>query len=350
MTSKVCTRNVLAGAAAYAAYVEIRRRLLRQAEKEGRRIGPRWMGTLAWKLASSWSDFVGVKMASESGDGLDELDPARRYLIVWHPHGFLAWSPFFILSNMAVRGHPHGREWFAMVAPALFKLPIVSEILMLVNGRTVSKDVVENLAAKGKSLAIQPGGVHEQIETRHDQEQAIFPANLGFIRLAIKHGMDLLPTYLFNENQMMRRVAGLDKLSHWIRQTTGFGLPFITARFGLPMCGLIPYPTDVHVRWGSPVHVGDPDPNPSEERVQEVFTQYLAALQHLFDRYAFECLPQEVAAKGLKIIRLDGKPLPPCQAQEPVLRPTVSSVPSFPSDPSSWDHTDAPSMQIPSRL
>lgn len=178
------------------------------------------------------------------------------------------------------------------------------------NGRRVDKSVVENLSRKGMSIAIQPGGVKEQMVTRHDQEQAIFPANLGFIRTAIKYGMDLLPVYIFNENQMFKRVDGFEKATQWMYDNTGFGLPAITARFGLPMAGLLPLTTDIHVRWGAPLEVGPPDANPSDERVEELFGRYVVALKELFDRHAHECLPAEVAARGLEMRRLDGKPLP----------------------------------------
>lgn len=301
---------MLALTALCASYLEARRRLLAYAEKKGTRLGPKWLGLLAWRFLNKFSELNGVRLASEGGEGLKNLDPARRYLIVWHPHGFIAWSALFIVSRMAVEAHPHGREWFAMVAPALFRIPIVSEALMLVNGRRVDKSVVENLARKGQSIALQPGGVKEQIVTRHDQEQAIFPANLGFIRTAIKYGMDLLPVYIFNENQMFKRVDGFEKTTQFVYDKTGFGLPAVTARFGLPMAGLMPLSTDIHVRWGAPLEVGPPEPEPSDERVEELFGRYVEALQELFNRHAHECLPPEVAARGLVMRRLDGKPFP----------------------------------------
>lgn len=303
-------RRILTLAALCATYLEGRRRLLARVERDGTRLGPRWLGLLAAWFLNKYSELNGVRLASEGGEGLQMLDPARRYMIVWHPHGFLAWSAMFIVPKMAIMGHPHGREWFAMVAPALFRLPIFSEALMLVNGRQVDKSVVENLAEKGKSIALQPGGVKEQMISRHDQEQAVFPANLGFIRQAIKYGMDLLPVYIFNENQMFKRVDGFEKTTRFIYDKTGFGLPTVTARFGLPMAGLLPLSTDIHVRWGAPLEVGPADANPSQERVEELFCRYVVALQQLFQRHAAECLPADVAAKGLKIIRLDGKPVP----------------------------------------
>lgn len=67
------------------------------------------------------------------------------------------------------------------------------------------------------------------------------------------------------------------------------------------MAGLLPHSTDIHIRWGRPVEVGPADENPSEERVQQVFKAYVDELQRVFDANAKDCLPPEVAQKGLKI-------------------------------------------------
>mmetsp|Transcript_4344 Transcript_4344/g.10656 ORF Transcript_4344/g.10656 Transcript_4344/m.10656 type:complete len:318 (+) Transcript_4344:34-987(+) len=289
----------------YALYCRLRNWVLTNAERNGQRIGPRWLGLLAFNILNGWSRLNGVKMASEAGEGLKHMDPNRQYMIVWHPHGFLAWAALFVVSKMAVMGHPMGREWFASVAPVLFQLPFFSEALMLVNGRRVEAKTVEGLLAGGANIAVQPGGVKEQLETTHDQEQAIFPANLGFLRLAIKHGVTILPVYIFGENQLYRKIPGFDWFSRLVFRTTGAGLPAGSGKFGIPMGGLIPRSTPLHVRWAKPLEVGPKDAHPSEERVQALYQEYLALLQEVFDTYKDECLPPEVAAKGLRITKLE---------------------------------------------
>mmetsp|Transcript_28647 Transcript_28647/g.62657 ORF Transcript_28647/g.62657 Transcript_28647/m.62657 type:complete len:343 (+) Transcript_28647:23-1051(+) len=309
------TRWSIAAVAFYAVYAKLRTTVRKRAERAGTRIGPLWMGKMACWMMESYSNLVGVRLASEGGVGLSLIDRETRYLLVWHPHGFIAWTPTFLVGKMAITGHPIGREWYGMIAPALFNLPVFSEALMLLNGRGVGKEVVESILGKGKAtINIQPGGIKEQMITRHDQEQAVFPANLGFIRMAIKYGMPILPVYIFNENSLFKRVDGFEGLTKFVYKTTGFGMPFITGKFGLPMSGLLPRATDVHVRWGEPLQVGPVEQDPSDERVEEVFCEYLLRLRTLFYTHAYECLPSKVAERGLVIIRLDGKPVPPLSA------------------------------------
>lgn len=305
MTSAQAVATVVA---VYAAYSWAFRQVLADAEARGCRVGPRWLGLLVGWLLNAYSEFVGVRIASEYVE--EELDPSQRYMIVWHPHGCLAWSAMFLLGRKAVLGQPHGREWFPVIASALFQLPFWGEAILLLNGRRVDHHAMESMLSSGASIAVEPGGVREQLLTRHDQEIIIFSAKLGFIRSAIRNGVDhLLPCYMFNETQLFRRVPGWEHVSDQIFRATGFGLPVMTGRFGLLMAALLPLTTDIHVRWGKPVPVGPAEPDPSNERVEQLFGTYVAAVQELFDRHAAKCLPADVAARGLKVVRL-----PPRQA------------------------------------
>jgi len=100
-------------------------------------------------------------------------------------------------------------------------------------------------------------------------------------------------------------------------------VPIVRGKFGIPQL-LLPKRTDVHVRWGVPIVV-ERDPSPSDERVEELFQTYMGHLRDLFDTFAYECLPPEVAARGLKITRMDGGRVPP---QGPLVAPTRPTNPN----------------------
>jgi len=230
-------------------------------------------------------------------------------MYVWHPHGFISFVPSFIMGGKAVAGQPHGRHWFGTCIGLLFNIPLLGEIFTLTNARPVDRRSLDSILSQGGSVALQPGGVKEQAATQHDQEQAYFPAKLGFIRMAIKYGLPLMPLYLFGENQLYKRVSGFEWLTKLIKQCTGMTLPIVTAKWGMPQAGAFPIATDIHIRWGKPVEVGPPDAEPSDEKVQEVYTRYVAELKRLFEANAKDCLPAAVAAKGLKIVKLgDAQP------------------------------------------
>lgn len=288
---------------AYAVYTWWRLGVLKRAVSRGSSAGPRWLALLLARSSALWSRLMGVTIKSIEGPGL-EADPSRRYMYVWHPHGFVSYVPVMIMGTMAVAGEPHKREWFGTCAPFLFNLPVLGEHITLTNARPVDKRSLEDILASGATIAVQPGGVKEQAASRHDQEQALFPKRLGFIRLAIKYGVPLMPLYIFGENQLYRRVDGFDWLTRLIHKLTGMTLPIVRAKFGIPLSLTTPCATDVHVRYGAPVEVGAPEAEPSEERVNEVFERYVVELRRVWAENAASCLPPEVAANGLKISRL----------------------------------------------
>jgi len=287
----------------YAAFFIWRSSILKQAIRESRAVGPSWLGHLSTSIAQAVANAAGVKISSLEGEGL-MADTSKRYFYVWHPHGFVSYVPTMLMGEMARTGKPHNREWFGTCAPFLFNIPGLGEHFTISNARPVDRKSLESILGGGGTIAVQPGGIKEQAASRHDQEQAFFPKKLGFIRLAIKHGTPLMPLYIFGENQLYKRVAGLEWLTKLIYKATGMTLPIVTAKWGLPQAGFLPIATDIHIRYGNPVDVGPSEPEPSDERVEEVFTRYLAELQRVFDANACSCLPAAVAKRGLKVVRL----------------------------------------------
>jgi len=224
--SKIWLAAVVAGGVFY---VVLKERVLRKLEDDGGRIVPNWVAKILREALGCYSKLVGVREVSTGGEGL-ACDQSRKYMLVWHPHGFITWVPFFIAGRYALDAQPTGAHWFPMVAPVLFRIPIFSEMLIILGARRVDKKVVEKMLARGDSIALQPGGVKEQALSDDQQEQAFFPARLGFIRMAIKYGVDLLPIYFFGENQLYKRVRGLEWISNLVNKTTGMTLPMVTSR------------------------------------------------------------------------------------------------------------------------
>jgi hypothetical protein len=162
---------------------------------------------------------------------------------------------------------------FILAADIAFKVPVLRELFLCINARAANEAVIEDVFRGGGSVAVFPGGIHEQLRTDPNQEKLSFPPNLGFVRQAIKHGVPLVPLYNFGENQQFGR----------------WGLPFMP-RFH-------PFQS----RFGRMVEVGPADHNPSDARVRRVFIMYCAELRRLFDEFKDTALPSVVADRGLKI-------------------------------------------------
>ncbi|CAJ1365329.1 unnamed protein product [Effrenium voratum] len=150
-------------------YVTLKERILRRFEMKGGRAVPLWLARLVLDGLTCYSSFMGVREVSVGGEL--NCDRSKKYMIVWHPHGFITWVPFFLAGKYALDAQPAGERWFPVVAPVLFRIPVFGEVLAILGGRRVERKVVEKLLARGDSIAIQPGGVKEQAKTSEVQEQ-----------------------------------------------------------------------------------------------------------------------------------------------------------------------------------
>ena len=260
------------------------------------RWGPRWLARLVARYLTALATRIGV--THDVAWPAREIAPDRRYVLVWHPHGAYTFSALFIGALLSLEGRPI--RWSTGIATILFRVPVLREVLALLDAREVTHAVLDRLLGAGRSVGLQPGGIPEQLRTSHEQEQAIFAPNVAFCRLALRHGVPLLPCYLFNENQLYATTPARQRLSRQIFAATGFPLILVTGRWGLPW--IVPRPTNISVRFGRPVEVGPPQQAPSAAAVEELFARYVAELRRLFDEHK-ALLPPDVAARGLAVSR-----------------------------------------------
>jgi len=284
--------------------------VLKRATRTTKIWGPRWLAIL---LSSSLKKFG--KFWLNYSDNAEEtlkagiFGPGSQYLMAWHPHGAFTVAATYFLSNYWARSYPGGGTRFVCIAPLLLRIPFLSEFLLLCNARSADRKTFDSLLKSGATVAVQPGGLKEQVYTDASQERIFIPSNLGFVRLALAHGTPLLPTYAFGENQLYNTGPKTIAFNTWLYKKFRIGNLIVLGQGGIPTTPILPNPLmlpgfrrGLHVRFGEPVEVGKPDPNPSEERVLEVFEEYKKAIRCLFDAHKDACLPPDVAAKGLEIV------------------------------------------------
>jgi len=299
-----------AGAFAWAVWYNA---VLKPATRRTEPWGPRWLATgLSGALHRFGCWWLNFTHNTEDAIARGIFRSGRNYVIAWHPHGSFTITATYFLSYFWAKSYPE-KGWFVCVASLLLKVPGLAEFLVLCGARSGDSETFGKLLSQGRTVAIQPGGLLEQVNTDDQQEVLYFPPKLGFVRVAIKAGVPLLPAYAFGENQLYVTKPWVRSLNAWAYRTLRTGSLVICGVGGLPNSPILPNPgmlpvagRGLHFRYGEPVEVGIADPNPSDEKLNEVFERYVASLQNLFDAHKDTLLPKEVAARGLKIVRRDG--------------------------------------------
>ena len=97
-----------------------------------------------------------------------------------------------------------------------------------------TQETLDRALRSGRSVGLSTGGVWEQLHTSHEQEALSLLPNLGFVRLAMRHGVPLVPTYAFGENALYKTHNFGMSWREWVALKLRVGLPLATGRLGGP--------------------------------------------------------------------------------------------------------------------
>ncbi|KAJ1963463.1 diacylglycerol O-acyltransferase 1 [Dimargaris xerosporica] len=223
-----------------------------------------------------------------------ELDPNKNYIFGYHPHGIISVGAFLNFATEARRVSEvfPGLNIRLLTLTNNFHVPFYRDFLLSLNIASVSKHSIEHIlnSGPGNACIVVVGGASESLYARPKQADLVLKRRLGFIKLAIKHGASLVPTFTFGENDIYDQVDNEDgSLLRDIQRKTqsyfGFTTPLFHGRgiFNYDL-GLLPFRTPLVTVVGHPIDV-EQNPDPSMDDIRRVQRLYMDALQAIFDRY-----------------------------------------------------------------
>ena len=143
---------------------------------------------------------------------LEEKGPV---LYTCHPHGLYGFS-WYIHFSACLTKWPVQRPKLA-VHSSLFRIPFVREIMYLNNCiQATEKEILETLE-KGESVALVLGGIEELHKTSGNGIQLVIKKRNGFLRIAEKAGVPLVPLITVGENELFPFLE-----SEWLQGIQGF--------------------------------------------------------------------------------------------------------------------------------
>ncbi|SPC63066.1 probable diacylglycerol acyltransferase type 2b [Ustilago sp. UG-2017b] len=222
------------------------------------------------------------------------LPPDRPYIFGCHPHGILGVAA---VANLATDATEFS-ESFPGITPHLltlatnFTIPLFRDCLMAMGICSVSKRSCEAILKKGKgsAIAIVVGGASESLAAHPGTADLTLRRRLGFIKIAIRNGADLVPIFSFGENDVYEQLSNeqgtrIYALQKKFQALFGFTLPFFHGRglFNYSI-GLMPYRHPIVSVVGKPIHVKQ-NPNPTKEELERVQTLYIEELMNIWDTW-----------------------------------------------------------------
>lgn len=170
-----------------------------------------------------------------------------------------------------------------LVASVLFRIPMVREISLWMGCVDARRDVAEKLLEKNYSLVVLPGGQVEQINTIHGRERIFLKRRKGFIRLALKHGVPVVPVYAFGVSDYYHTSHCAMGLRLWLLKRLGISIPIARGQYGTLIS---PLPVPTTIVFGEPIHFSIMKPgSPTPEEIDMAHAIYCEGLVELFDTH-----------------------------------------------------------------
>jgi len=174
----------------------------------------------------------------------------------------------------------------------------VSSSYGIIHQREANKYKVNQALSQGDRIGVCPGGISEMFENypkpgRHpDEECVILNSRKGFIKMALKHNIPIIPIFNFGSSKLLKRWESplLEKASNILRVSIclcfgKYGLPLAFRKRLWYVIGQALHPSDLGV--SDPSYISNLDESSDEFRqyVDVMHTRFCDEIKYLFDKY-----------------------------------------------------------------
>ncbi|CAE6455938.1 unnamed protein product [Rhizoctonia solani] len=235
-----------------------------------------------WRVWKYFAEYYPARIVKET-----ELPADRPYLFGYHPHGIIGMGAFatFATDGTGFSQHFPGISPHLLTLTSNFHVPFYRDILLHLGICSVSKRSCANILKRGagEAICIVIGGAAESLSAHPGTADLTLKRRLGFVKIALQHGADLVPVFSFGENDIYEQLSNekgttVHKLQTKFQSVFGFTLPLFHGRGLLNYnFGLMPYRRPIVCVVGRPIHVTK-TADPSRAQVEATQKLYIEEL------------------------------------------------------------------------
>ncbi|XP_043426155.1 acyl-CoA wax alcohol acyltransferase 2 isoform X1 [Prionailurus bengalensis] len=255
-------------------------------ERGGRRV----TSVRNWRLWKHYCDYFPLRLLKTH-----DISPSYNYILVCHPHGVLSHSWFgqFATNGLCFSKIFPGITPYVLTLGAFFWVPLLRDYVMSSGTCSVSQSSMDFLLTHrgtGNMLIVVVGGLAECKYSLPGSTTLVLKNRTGFVRMALRHGVPLIPAYAFGEadlySQHIFTPGGLvNRFQKWFQSMVHiYPCAFYGRGFTENSWGLLPYAQPVTTIVGKPLPLPKIE-NPSQETVAKYHALYTDALRKLFDQH-----------------------------------------------------------------
>lgn len=225
-------------------------------------------------------------------EGWEKLPPSPALLVGIHSGGPFPWDAW----TVGVQWWRHfGRErvLHGTAHDALMATPVIGAYFRRMGALPAAPDSISAALAAGRDVALWPGGERDSLRPWHKRDEAVLAGRTGFIKLAIRSGVPIVPIATVGGPDAMpvlatgRRIAKalqLDRIARLKMFPVALQLPWGVSPALLPE---IPLPAKIRMAFEEPVELDhDPQRAEDEDYIEERYVTVRDSIQAGMDRLA----------------------------------------------------------------
>lgn len=215
---------------------------------------------------------------SSSVDVKKKMMEGTNYIIAAQPHGVVT----FCGICLSVNSEPEFRcKVKTAVASVVLQTPLIKNVMGIFGLQDASATSIKNrLKKKGVegTIFLYVGGMAELFKSSRKEERLFLSKRKGFIKLALREGVDIIPVYLFGNTSVLTvmKTGPLASLSRKLQVS----LTYFWGKYHLPI------PRNDKLLYVSGAPLGIPHiPEPTDEDVNKWHGKYCDEVTSLFNKY-----------------------------------------------------------------
>lgn len=224
--------------------------------------------------------------------GLEHIPPGPALLVGNHNGGITFMEPFLLGREWHLK-HQGADDFYYLGHDTLFRIPALGNLIMKLGAVRASHENAARVFARGRKVAVWPGGNLESFRPWKDRYKVDFHGHKGFVRLALKHRVPIVPMLAFGGHDTFFILRQGKRLARWtgarrLLRSESFPI-FLGLPWGVGVGPLfhLPLPARLSMDVGEPISVeGFAEDDP--EAVQALYDQVVSTLQSMMDKRVAE--------------------------------------------------------------